>query len=144
MIDANVPLHNVFVLRENMWEVILDSLKDSAIALPFLLVIYLLIEFLESNERAKNKTVKLLNGKFAPLVASGVGLIPQCGFSVMATDLYCQNYLKTGTLIAFFCGNQRRGASHIADKRQNGENRVGGGADKSRLRNFVGICNQPF
>lgn len=55
MIDANVPLHNVFVLRENMWEVILDSLKDSAIALPFLLVIYLLIEFLESNERAKNK-----------------------------------------------------------------------------------------
>lgn len=102
MIDAHVPLHNVFVLRENMWEVILDSLKDSAIALPFLIVIYLLIEFLESNERAKNKTVKLLNGKFAPLVASGVGLIPQCGFSVMATDLYCQNYLKTGTLIAFF------------------------------------------
>jgi len=85
-----------------MWEIILDALKDSAIALPFLLAIYLIIEFLESNSRAKQQTVRLLNGKLAPLVAGGVGLVPQCGFSVMATDLYCQNYLKLGTLIAFF------------------------------------------
>ncbi len=85
-----------------MGNVILDALKDSAIAAPFLLLIYLLIEFLESNAKAKRRTVKLLNGKFAPLVASGVGLVPQCGFSVMAADLYCQRYLKLGTLIAFF------------------------------------------
>ena len=85
-----------------MWETVLDALIDSLIAAPFLLAIYLLIEFLESNERAKQKTVKLLNGRLAPLVAGGVGLIPQCGFSVMATDLYCQKYLKMGTLIAFF------------------------------------------
>ena len=85
-----------------MWQVILDALIDSSIAAPFLLVIYLLIEFLERNERAKHTTVKLLNGKLAPMVAGGVGLVPQCGFSVMATDLYCQDYLKMGTLIAFF------------------------------------------
>ena len=85
-----------------MWNVVLDALIDSSIAAPFLLVIYLLIEFLERNNRAKQGTVKLLNGKLAPLVAGGVGLIPQCGFSVMATDLYCQDYLKMGTLIAFF------------------------------------------
>lgn len=85
-----------------MWDVILDALIDSSIAAPFLLAIYLLIEWLESNRKAKLATVRLLNGKVAPLVAGGVGLIPQCGFSVMATDLYCQNYLKTGTLIAFF------------------------------------------
>lgn len=85
-----------------MWEVVLDALKDSATAAPFLLVIYLVIEFLEQNGRARNKTVKLLNGKTAPLIAGGVGLVPQCGFSVMATDLYLQKYLKLGTLIAFF------------------------------------------
>lgn len=85
-----------------MWDVVLDALIDSLIAAPFLLIIYLLIEFLESNRKAKQKTVRLLNGKLAPLVAGGVGLVPQCGFSVMATDLYCQNYLKLGTLIAFF------------------------------------------
>lgn len=85
-----------------MWDVILDALIDSSIAAPFLLIIYLLIEWLESNSRAKATTVRLLNGKLAPLVAGGVGLIPQCGFSVMATDLYCQSFLKTGTLIAFF------------------------------------------
>ena len=85
-----------------MWNTVLDALIDSLIASTFLLAIYLLIEFLESNERAKQKTVKLLNGRLAPLVAGGVGLVPQCGFSVMATDLYCQQYLKMGTLIAFF------------------------------------------
>ncbi len=85
-----------------MWEVVLDALKDSAIAVPFLLVIYLLIEWLESNDRARNRTVRLLNGKWAPLVAGGVGLVPQCGFSVMAADLYCRRYLRLGTLIAFF------------------------------------------
>ena len=85
-----------------MWQILLDALIDSAIALPFLLAIYLFIEFLERNKRAKQRTVRLLNGRLAPLVAGGVGLVPQCGFSVMATDLYCQNYLKLGTLIAFF------------------------------------------
>lgn len=85
-----------------MWEVILDALKDSALATPFLLIIYLLIEYLETNKKARDRTVKLLNGKLAPLVAGGVGLIPQCGFSVMATDLYCQNFIRLGTLIAFF------------------------------------------
>lgn len=85
-----------------MWEIILDALIDSAITIPFLLVIHLLIEFLEHNGKARERTVKLLNGKCAPLIAGGVGLVPQCGFSVMATDLYCQNYLKLGTLIAFF------------------------------------------
>ena len=85
-----------------MWDVILDALIDSSIAAPFLLIIYLLIEWLERNSRARASSVRLLNGKLAPLVAGGVGLIPQCGFSVMATDLYCQNFLKLGTLIAFF------------------------------------------
>ena len=85
-----------------MWDIVLDALVDSAKTLPFLLIIYLFIEFLESNKRARDKTVKLLNGKCAPLVAGAVGIVPQCGFSVMATDLYLQNYLKTGTLIAFF------------------------------------------
>lgn len=85
-----------------MWDVILDALIDSSIAAPFLLIIYLLIEWLERNSRARTTAVRLLNGKLAPLVAGGVGLIPQCGFSVMATDLYCQSYIKTGTLIAFF------------------------------------------
>ncbi len=85
-----------------MWDTVLDALIDSAKVLPFLFLIYVLIEFLETNEKARLKTVKLLNGKAAPLVASGVGLIPQCGFSVMASDLYAQNYIRTGTLIAFF------------------------------------------
>ncbi len=84
-----------------MWEIVLDALVDCAKMLPFLLAIYLLIEYLEESEKAKAKTIKLLNGKCAPLVAGAVGIVPQCGFSVMASNLYVQNYIKLGTLIAF-------------------------------------------
>ena len=83
-------------------EILLDALVDSAKLLPFLLVIYLLIEFMETNEKAKHKLTHLLGGKAAPLIGGVAGVVPQCGFSVMAADLYLQNYLKTGTLIAVF------------------------------------------
>lgn len=101
-----------------MWDIVLDALIDSLIAAPFLLIIYLLIEFLESNRKAKQKTVRLLNGKLAPLVAGGVGLVPQCGFSVMATDLYCQDYLKLGTLIAFFVATSDEALPILLTNRQ--------------------------
>ncbi|MCM1043516.1 MAG: arsenic efflux protein [Corallococcus sp.] len=83
-----------------MLDVFLDALIDSAKILPFLFLIYIFIEFLETNEKAKHATTKLLGGKVAPLVGGSVGLVPQCGFSVMAADLYMQSYLKTGTLLA--------------------------------------------
>ena len=60
-----------------MWGIVLDSLIDSLKAAPFLLAIYLLIEFLESNGKARGKTVRMLNGRLSPLIAGGGGLIPQ-------------------------------------------------------------------
>ena len=85
-----------------MWDIVLDSLIDSLKAAPFLLAIYLLIEFLESNGKARDRTVKLLNGRLSPLIAGGVGLIPQCGFSVMAAKLYRHRYITVGTLLSVF------------------------------------------
>ena len=46
-----------------MWDIVLDSLIDSLKAAPFLLAIYLLIEFLESNGKARDRTVKLQIGR---------------------------------------------------------------------------------
>ena len=82
-----------------MWEVILDAFLDTLAVFPFLLVIYILIEFLE-HRTTFTRNHKILQGDFAPLIGSATGLIPQCGFSVMAAKLYDKGLIRTGTLLA--------------------------------------------
>ena len=68
---------------------------------PFILVTYILIEFLE-HKTSFSSNHRLLQGKLAPLIGTVTGIIPQCGFSVMAAKLYDKKYIRTGTLIAVF------------------------------------------
>ena len=82
-----------------MWSLVLDAFIDTLKVLPFLLVIYILIEFLEHRTSFSQKP-QILQGNLAPLVGSATGLIPQCGFSVMAAKLYDKGLIRTGTLLA--------------------------------------------
>ncbi len=84
-----------------MWYVILDAFSDTLKVFPFLLIIYILIEFIE-HRTAVAKSHKLLQGKLAPVIGSATGLVPQCGFSVMAAKLYDGSIIRTGTLLAVF------------------------------------------
>ena len=83
----------------NVWEIILDAFLDTLMVFPFLVVIYILIEFLE-HRTSFTKNHKILQGNLAPLIGSATGLIPQCGFSVMASKLYDKGLIRTGTLLA--------------------------------------------
>ena len=85
-----------------MWDVLLDALIDSAKILPILLVVYFLIEFLEYYYGAKIKNSKLLKGKASPVFGALFGSIPQCGFSIVATDLYSKKTISIGALIAVY------------------------------------------
>lgn len=78
-----------------------DALRDSAILFPFLFAAYVLIEFLETfmQKKLKNNAFK---SRFAPVIGAGVGLLPQCGFSVVATDLFSHKKITMGTLLAVF------------------------------------------
>ena len=78
--------------------VLLDALKDSAIVFAFVFVFHLLLSFIE------DKLSKFLtkNSKIAPLFGSLFGIIPQCGTSVLAADLYIKRYITFGTLAAVF------------------------------------------
>ncbi len=82
--------------------VLTDALLDSLKILPFLLACHILIEVYEYRAGSKIKVNKLLGGKGAPLLGSAVGLIPQCGFSVVATKLYAKRNIKLGTLLAVY------------------------------------------
>lgn len=85
-----------------MLEVFLDALKDTALLIPFLLAVHLLIGFLEARKLGKFRRGGLLQSPLAPLVGTGLALLPQCGFSVVAGELYAKRYISVGTLVAVF------------------------------------------
>lgn len=84
-----------------MWDVVLDALLDTLKLFPFLLLLYILIELMEHNTRV-GRANAALSGKWAPLIGGATGLIPMCGFSVMAAKLYEKRYVTLGTLLAVF------------------------------------------
>lgn len=83
------------------WEVITDALLDTVKLFPFLFLLYILIELMEHNTQI-GKAGGRLSGRAAPLIGAATGLVPMCGFSVMAAKLYERRHLTLGTLLAVF------------------------------------------
>lgn len=82
-----------------MWDAILDAFLDTLKIFPFIFVIYVLIELLE-HKTSFTRDCERLQGGLAPLIGAATGIIPQCGFSVMAAKLYDRGLIRTGTLLA--------------------------------------------
>lgn len=85
-----------------MSEIVLDALIDTVKMIPFLFVIYIGIEYLEF--KLGDNLIKKVKkaGKIAPAAGAIFGLVPQCGFSVMATALYAKRVVTLGTLLAVY------------------------------------------
>lgn len=81
-------------------DILLDTLIDAVKLLPFLLVAYLIMEYLEHKTTNKTKEAIKKSGKFGPLIGGLLGAFPQCGFSVTATNLYAGRVI---TLRNFIC-----------------------------------------
>ena len=79
-------------------EILLDALKDSILVFAFVFLFHVILSFIEtpvSNFLVKRK-------KTSPIFGSLFGLIPQCGTSVIAADLYIKRYITIGTVLAVF------------------------------------------
>ena len=85
-----------------MLDIIKDALIDSIKLLPFLFITYLIMEYIEHKTKNKTKETIKKSGKFGPLIGSVLGIFPQCGFSVSATNLYSARVITLGTLIAVY------------------------------------------
>lgn len=83
-------------------EIVEHTLLDSIKLIPFLFITYLLMEFLEHKTSSKINGVIKKSGKFGPAIGGVLGLLPQCGFSVMATNLYMGRIVTLGTLISIY------------------------------------------
>lgn len=85
-----------------MLDAIFEAAIDSIKLLPFLFITYLLMELLEN--KAGEKTIKMIkkSGKIGPILGGILGIVPQCGFSAAAANLYAGRVITIGSLIAIF------------------------------------------
>lgn len=85
-----------------MKEILLDTLLDAIKLLPFLFITFLLMEYIEHGFTKKGKEKIKKAGNLGPFFGGLLGAVPQCGFSVMATNLYATRIVTLGTLISIY------------------------------------------
>ncbi len=79
-----------------------DALIDSLNLVPFLFLIFILIEIIEQYFTKKKHLFVFFIKKIGPLFGSLFASIPQCGFSVIASTVYTRRLLSRGTLVSVY------------------------------------------
>lgn len=91
-----------------MYAAFLDAIKDTVAILPFLLLIFYIIEIVEHfySDKILSKRVFIFSKKqkvvLFPLFGALLASIPQCGLSVIASTLYIRRFISKGTLLAIY------------------------------------------
>ena len=85
-----------------MTHILIHTLIHSLKLIPILLITFFIIEIFEHKKSEKLNKLLKNQKKYAPFFGSILGVIPQCGFSVMATELYIKRIITLGTLISIY------------------------------------------
>ena len=80
----------------------LDGICDSIHLIPFLFIVFLIIEILEFYYADRINSALKKTGKSGVLIGSLASIFPQCGFSVIASSLYSRRIITRGVLIAVY------------------------------------------
>ena len=91
-----------FINQFNMPDWLCDAIIDSFHVLPLIFIVFLFIELIEYFYEDKINNFMKGAEKAAPLIGSIAAIIPQCGFSVIASTLYIRKFITKGTLIAIY------------------------------------------
>ena len=86
----------------DLLDILTDTTVDTLKLFPFLYITYLFLEYLERKMTEKTTLLVQKAGHFGPLIGSFCGAVPQCGFSVVAANLFAARVISIGTLIAIF------------------------------------------
>ena len=78
--------------------ILIDPLLDSLKVFAVVFIFHLILSFCE------NKVVHVLTKHQAvsPLLGASLGLIPQCGISIIAADMFIKRHISVGTIVAVF------------------------------------------
>lgn len=83
-----------------MKEILIDAILDSLKLIPFLFISFVIMELIEHKFTNQKKLLKI--NKYGPLAGSFLGIIPQCGFSALASNLYAARIITLGTLFSIY------------------------------------------
>jgi len=83
-----------------MIDILIDSILDLIKIIPFLFISFIIMEVLE--HKLKNPRKLLTAKKQGPIIGAILGIVPQCGFSAVAANLYAAKIITLGTIIAIF------------------------------------------
>lgn len=78
-----------------------DTVHDTILMLPLLFLAYMIIEYFDRRDSDDDRLFISLQ-KYGPIVGAFVGVIPQCGFSIIAAMLFMSKNITMGTLLAVF------------------------------------------
>ena len=91
------------VIAEHFFEhIVSHTFFDTWNLLPFLFIVFVVLEYMEHSMNDKSLAVIEKAGKAGPLLGGVIGAFPQCGFSVMATNLFAGRIVTIGTLVAVY------------------------------------------
>lgn len=82
-------------------DTLFDSLNDTWAMIPLMFIAYLIIEHFE-RKPSKDDSMFWNLQKYGPLFGALLGLLPQCGFAILAAMLFVQKNITLGTMIAVF------------------------------------------
>ena len=83
-------------------DVLVGALYEVLMLFPYLFFTYLFMEYLEHKISRKTTVYAIKSKQYGPVVGAVMGLIPQCGFSVMSSNLYATGLITLGTLLSVF------------------------------------------
>lgn len=90
-------------ITEHFFEHIFShTIADTRTLIPFLLIVFLVLEYMEHSISEKSVALIEKAGRSGPLLGGIVGALPQCGFSVMATNLFAGRIISIGTVVAVY------------------------------------------
>lgn len=79
-----------------------EALLDGVKILPFLFITYLVMEYVEHKTSSKTGLILQKSGRWGFALGGIFGVVPQCGFSAAASNLYAGRIITLGTLLAVF------------------------------------------
>ncbi len=78
------------------------TIEDSLLVILVLFLTYLAMEALEHHTEDKVQLWVQKAGRLGPAIGAVAGVVPQCGFSAAASNLYAGRVISMGTLIAIY------------------------------------------
>ncbi len=96
-------VHEHTEVVEHLFEhIFTHTFHDTWSLIPFLFVVFVVLEYMEHSMNDKSLAIIEKAGRSGPLWGGVIGAFPQCGFSVMATNLFAGRIITIGTIVAVY------------------------------------------